>query len=423
MADLKNTIVRGTLNTYGHITANSDVLVKGNLVVQGSTTVTNTETVQSQDQLIELGYGRAATPLTSPAGFYINNYDGQNAGALVFDADGIAYVGDAVIVNGKIDTDASFKDGFLRPLVTRKNLSGKTDGDIVKWDADSKSLIPVEYINDIPYLPTAAGKYTVLEDILYATPGVSTNKIILPVSSSIYNSDYGIRFTNGKIINNTNGDIGIITGTSTGRIFIKAQTSTKESTADDPGLIISSTNIIGTSNNVFSIGTENTRMQNIYATNINATTFTGELVGNASTATSADLSLKVQSCTSNSNKSFAIPFVEYSQNNTNIYRNVDFFYNPGIQTLRVPKISGELNGNASSATRAASLDITEATSEIYNLTMTNAATTSTGSNIYMNTSLQYNASTGTLYSEKYNINNKSYIQYNAIDECIEFIFE
>ena len=95
-----------------------DLTVGGNLVVNGKTTTVESENLAVKDKLIEVAAGNAAK-LAVPAGLVVPKYDGTNSGALVFDGDGIAYVGD-VVLNAKGDIDVSQSD--LAALAVKKDI-------------------------------------------------------------------------------------------------------------------------------------------------------------------------------------------------------------------------------------------------------------------------------------------------------------
>ena len=95
-----------------------DLTVGGNLVVNGKTTTVESENLAVKDKLIEVAAGNAAK-LKAPAGLVVPKYDGTNSGALVFDGDGIAYVGD-VVLNEKGDIDVSQSD--LAALAVKKDI-------------------------------------------------------------------------------------------------------------------------------------------------------------------------------------------------------------------------------------------------------------------------------------------------------------
>ena len=113
-----------------------DLTIGGNLTVSGTTTTVDSTTLQVKDKLIEVAHGNTEK-LTTPAGLVAPKYDGTNSGALVFDGDGIASVGDVVFdAAGNIDVAKS----DLQPLATR---AGLVDGSLVKYDGTNKTLVPV----------------------------------------------------------------------------------------------------------------------------------------------------------------------------------------------------------------------------------------------------------------------------------------
>lgn len=123
-----NQSVTGSISTTGGLT------VGGNLTVSGTTTTVDSTTLQVKDKLIEVAHGNT-TKLTTPAGLVAPKYDGTNSGALVFDGDGIASVGDVVLdASGNVDVTKS----NLQPLATR---TGLVDGNLVKYDGTNKTLV------------------------------------------------------------------------------------------------------------------------------------------------------------------------------------------------------------------------------------------------------------------------------------------
>lgn len=95
-----------------------DLTVGGNLVVNGKMTTVESENIAVKDKLIEVASGNTAK-LAAPAGLVVPKYDGTNSGALVFDGDGIAYVGD-VVLNAKGDIDVAKSD--LAALAVKKDI-------------------------------------------------------------------------------------------------------------------------------------------------------------------------------------------------------------------------------------------------------------------------------------------------------------
>lgn len=120
--------VTGSISTTGGLT------VGGNLTVNGTTTTVDSTTLQVKDKLIEVAHGNT-TKLTTPAGLVAPKYDGTNSGALVFDSDGIASVGDVVLdASGNIDVTRS----QLQPLATR---TGLVNDHLVKYDSAKQTLV------------------------------------------------------------------------------------------------------------------------------------------------------------------------------------------------------------------------------------------------------------------------------------------
>lgn len=95
-----------------------DLTVGGNLVVNGKTTTVDSENLAVKDKLIEVAAGNTAK-LAAPAGLVVPKYDGTNSGALVFDGEGIAYVGD-VVLDAKGDIDVAKSD--LAALAVKKDI-------------------------------------------------------------------------------------------------------------------------------------------------------------------------------------------------------------------------------------------------------------------------------------------------------------
>ena len=125
----------GQYATIANPSFTGNVTIGGNLTVNGTTTTIESSTLQVKDKLIEVAVGNT-TKLTSPAGLVVPKYDGTNSGALVFDGDGIAYVGD-VVLNANGDIDVAQSD--LQALAARaKNI---VNGNIVKWDATTQTFI------------------------------------------------------------------------------------------------------------------------------------------------------------------------------------------------------------------------------------------------------------------------------------------
>ncbi len=124
-------------NTFTAKQTFQDVQINGNLTAKGTTTTVDVKNLDVEQQLITVAKGNTAA-LTSPAGLKAEKYDGTKDGALVFDASGMAMVGDVVLdANGNIDTAQS----DLQDLATRAKPSELTDGHLLKWDATNKKIV------------------------------------------------------------------------------------------------------------------------------------------------------------------------------------------------------------------------------------------------------------------------------------------
>ena len=138
----------------GNLAVNGGVTIGGNLTVSGTTTTVDSTTLQVKDKLIEVAHGNTEK-LTSPAGIVAPKYDGTNSGALVFNGDGIASVGDVVLdASGNIDVTQS----NLQPLATRTGLVG---GNLVQYDSSAQTLTDSgKKISDLATTSQVNAKYT-----------------------------------------------------------------------------------------------------------------------------------------------------------------------------------------------------------------------------------------------------------------------
>lgn len=144
------TITSSSVSITQPLTLTSSLTIGGNLTVNGTTTTVDSTTLQVEDKLIEVAHGNTAQ-LTTPAGLVAPNYDGTNSGALVFDYQGIAYVGDVTLdSSGNIDTTNS----DLQPLATRTGLVG---GNLVQWDATNLTLTDSEVATSSIYNTRKSG--------------------------------------------------------------------------------------------------------------------------------------------------------------------------------------------------------------------------------------------------------------------------
>jgi len=125
----------GDATIDGDLLVNGSTVIEGNLTVNGTTTSVNTQTLEVEDYLIEIGKGNTE-PLASYAGFVIPNYDGTNAGGLIIDNDGEFRIGD-VTYSGNTITNANNSQAVL----TRDEIANLDANDFLVWDADNNRAI------------------------------------------------------------------------------------------------------------------------------------------------------------------------------------------------------------------------------------------------------------------------------------------
>ena len=135
---------RFTTGTFsGNVSVGKNLTVSGDLVVNGSTTTIESVILQVEDNLITLAKDNKVA-LTNPAGIVVPKYDGTNNGALFFDKNGIAWVGD-VGLNAYQQIDMNHSGTTALPLaVVDKTIISPTnftqfDGEIVKLVQDDKA--------------------------------------------------------------------------------------------------------------------------------------------------------------------------------------------------------------------------------------------------------------------------------------------
>ena len=129
-ASLAGIVISGAQTFGGNKTFANNVIINGDLTVQGENLISNTGTVATEDDVLMLRTG-ASTAITTPAGLVINSYDGTNHGGMVIDASGELRIGDLSLdASGKVSSTAQ-----AQPVLTRDEISNLTDMDIMVWDA------------------------------------------------------------------------------------------------------------------------------------------------------------------------------------------------------------------------------------------------------------------------------------------------
>ena len=416
----------------------STITIAGNLNVIGTTTTINTTTLTTKDNLIELAKDNNAA-LTTPAGFYVNNYDGENhSGALVFDSTGTAYVGDVTISNNNISNTSS-----LQALATRsKNLTANC---ILKWDDTNKTLVAATNLIDTSYADADHN-----HNSTYITAvSVNSNKITYTLNGAskdagtvdnVANATNATNATNVTLTatastDATNGDkITVKAGNKTGATFtlVNAKHAATASKLSNTTAIGSSTVPVYFSTNGVPVSC--------------STTLGVSITGNATTATNATTASNV----STSSVSTGTNNVYFSNGSNKVGYSANFTYAPSTSILTVNGIT--INGStkvitattfsgkatsagsadtAATATKATNIAVDANNSSTLNVALLNvsAATTSTKPLVATTNKLSYNAATGNLSALQLGVKSagsdttpKAYMKYNSTDECIEFIF-
>lgn len=184
----------------GDVSTSGSLTVGGSLTVNGTTTTVDSTTLQVKDKLIEVAHGNT-TKLTTPAGLVAPKYDGTNSGALVFDGDGTAYVGDVTLDSaGNIDVSKS----ELQPLATRTGLVG---GNLVQYDSTAQTLKDSgKKISDLATTSQVNAKYT------KPSGGIPKSDLAGSVQTSLGKADTALQ---SAPVTSVNGKTGAVTGLAT----------------------------------------------------------------------------------------------------------------------------------------------------------------------------------------------------------------
>lgn len=123
----------GNADITGNVEVTGNLEINGDITQRGSSYETHAEKVYTKDDKIILRDGAvSALGADEYAGFIAKHYDTQgNDGALVFDKNGEARVGD--ITANSDDTE---------PLLTRDEVGNMVDKAILVWDAANKKAVP-----------------------------------------------------------------------------------------------------------------------------------------------------------------------------------------------------------------------------------------------------------------------------------------
>ena len=225
--EVKNIAKTNSANTFtgdqtvtGNGSVSGNFTVGGNLTINGTTTTVDSTTLQVKDKLIEVAHGNTEK-LTTPAGLVAPKYDGANSGALVFDGDGIASVGDVVFdTAGNIDVAKS----DLQPLATRDGLVG---GNLVQYDSSAQTLKDSgKKISDL------ALKTDIPNTAKHSSTQLATNTDLNTLNSSADIGWYHVGGGNSCAHKPTGVDaFGLEVGRSAGGWFYQVLTSSNASTS------------------------------------------------------------------------------------------------------------------------------------------------------------------------------------------------
>jgi len=123
----ENTVTVGELIVSATGAGSGDVTIAGNLIVNGSTTTINTETVAIEDNIIEINSNQEGTPPSSLiGGLEINRGDEDNYQLVFVEATDDFRIGEV---------------GDLQPVLTRDEVGNLADGDLLYWDNDNNRAV------------------------------------------------------------------------------------------------------------------------------------------------------------------------------------------------------------------------------------------------------------------------------------------
>ena len=248
-------------------------------------------------------------------------------------------------------------------------------------------------------------------------PGTSTGATQLTINSTVANTNNLLSFTNavsGSAISSlqTNNQLkfnpftgtltapdftGRLTGDVTGNASSASQVAVTPSVSALTKYLSFATTTFGNADlQINSALTYVPATGTLSATNVNATTFTGSLTGNASSAS------KVAVTPSSSTAPSYLSFTGITSGNTDLQTNVALNYIPATSTLSALNFMGNLTGNATTATIASSATQVAVNSTAVAADRYLSFTAGSGSNSTLQisdnaqTALKYNPGTGVL---------------------------
>ena len=296
------------LNSFVYTDNSGTLHIDGDIVQSGSTYDTHAENVYTTNNQIILRDGAIAGLSNGEfAGLTAKLYDGVNDGQLVIDNNGVARVGDV---------------GFTQAIATRIDLP--TDGYIAYWEnANSRlnfkqlSISDISNINTISTVGTITGgtwQGTIIAPA-YGGTGINNGNRTLTISENSGTIDFDISGVTLTVLNNASvsgdntGDVTLgldsglslagqilnlgtpsyITATSINNVVGNSHTHAISGLTSNNLAVVAGITNAQLANSSIVIGSTGVSLGSIILnisglTSIAATTFTGALVGNATTA-------------------------------------------------------------------------------------------------------------------------------------------
>ena len=145
LEDSDNIAKKNTNNNFSTAqTINGTLTVNGNIVQNGEAYETHAEQLFTKNDIIKTREGAVGGLAEGEyTGIEAEKYDGTNNGRLVFDANGVARVGDV---------------GDEQPLLTRAEVAALTDGQVLIWDGTAlKAIGSSAFVKNIDYASGTVG--------------------------------------------------------------------------------------------------------------------------------------------------------------------------------------------------------------------------------------------------------------------------
>jgi hypothetical protein len=408
-----------TISTSGNGTVGGNLTVTGNLTVNGTTTTVNSDTMTVDDPVIVLGLS-GGLPLTvsdggKDRGIAFTYYDGAGiTGFFGYDASAKEFVFlNRATVTNDVATGLSLGTARVGSLKLQPTNLSFTDTIVSSPSADHTFTLSSNYGGELVASGAypVTGGYILKSNYAFGSPEAPT---WIDPSAAGFTAYASTRLATARNIALT----GNVTATGVafdGTAGITLTTVIPSSTVTNAMLVNSGFTLGSTS---ISLGSTTTSISGL--SSIAATTFTGALSGNASTATALQTA-RTFSLTGNVTAS-GITFdgtgnvtlsttigssvvtnamlvnSGFTLGTTNITLGSTGLTLAGLSSVSATTFTGALSGNASTATTATNVVTTEQTTGTYYLVGAASASSSTGLLIdaTATTPLSYNVANGTL---------------------------